>query len=135
MSTDLYIFAGGGTGGHLYPGLAVAEALRAKRPDAQVVFACSNRAIDRRILEATPYPYIPQPVRPLPARPWGWPAFLAAWVRSCALARRLMGDLCPAAVLGLGGFAAAPMICRASRVGVPTALLNPDAVPGKANRV
>ena len=135
MSAEVYILAGGGTGGHLYPGLAVAEELAVLRPAAKVVFACSARAIDDRILEAQPYPFVPQPVRPLPARPLGWPGFLLAWARSAGLARRLMADLRPAAVLGLGGFAAGPVVCRASRAGVPTALLNPDAVPGKANRM
>ncbi|MCJ7543013.1 MAG: UDP-N-acetylglucosamine--N-acetylmuramyl-(pentapeptide) pyrophosphoryl-undecaprenol N-acetylglucosamine transferase [Phycisphaerae bacterium] len=133
MPTDIYILAGGGTGGHLYPGLAVAGELLALRPAAKVVFACSGRAIDRRILEAQPFPFVPQPVRPLPARPWGWPRFLIAWGRSVILARRLILDLQPAAVLGLGGFAAGPGVCCAARAHVPTALLNPDAVPGKAN--
>ncbi len=135
MPAEVYIFAGGGTGGHLYPGLAVAEELVARRPGARVVFACSDRAIDRRILEPQPFPIVPQPVRPLPARPWGWVGFLAAWARSLRLARRLLLDLRPAAVLGLGGFAAGPVVCCSGRVGVPVALLNPDAVPGKANRM
>jgi UDP-N-acetylglucosamine--N-acetylmuramyl-(pentapeptide) pyrophosphoryl-undecaprenol N-acetylglucosamine transferase len=60
---------------------------------------------------------------------------LAAWVRSVRLARRLIEDLHPSAVLGLGGFAAGPVVCCAAKAKVPTALLNPDAVPGKANRI
>ncbi|MGA2265897.1 MAG: UDP-N-acetylglucosamine--N-acetylmuramyl-(pentapeptide) pyrophosphoryl-undecaprenol N-acetylglucosamine transferase [Phycisphaerae bacterium] len=134
MAEELYIFAGGGTGGHLYPGLAVAEELIARRPGAKVVFACSGRAIDRRILDPLPYVIVPQPVRPFPKNPSGWPGFLAAWAKSARLARRLVADLRPAGVLGLGGFAAAPIVIRAAAAGVPTALLNPDAVPGKANR-
>ncbi len=47
----------------------------------------------------------------------------------------MLVDLHPAAVLGLGGFAAGPVVCRAAALGIPTALLNPDAVPGKANRM
>jgi UDP-N-acetylglucosamine--N-acetylmuramyl-(pentapeptide) pyrophosphoryl-undecaprenol N-acetylglucosamine transferase len=135
MAGELYIFAGGGTGGHLYPGLAVAEELIARRPAAKVVFTCSNRAIDRRILDPLPYAIIPQPVRPFPKNPGGWPGFLAAWARSARLARHLVAGLHPAAVLGLGGFAAAPVVTGAAARGVPTALLNPDAVPGKANRM
>ena len=135
MADPIYIFAGGGTGGHLYPGLAVADRLRQIQPDARVVFACSNRPIDRRILDGTPYAVVPQPVRTMPRRLIGWFRFLRAYAASASQARRLIADLRPAAVLGLGGFAAGPVVCRAAKAGVRTGLLNPDAVPGRANRM
>ena len=62
-------------------------------------------------------------------------AFTAAYVWSMELAWELVGDLKPQAVLGLGGFAAGPVVRRASGAGVPTGLLNPDAVAGRANRL
>jgi UDP-N-acetylglucosamine--N-acetylmuramyl-(pentapeptide) pyrophosphoryl-undecaprenol N-acetylglucosamine transferase len=133
MSSETYIFAGGGTGGHLYPGLAVASELTRLRPGAKIVFACSNRDIDRRILDPLPYAVVPQPIRPLPRRPGDLLPFLRAWRASGRLARDLIRDLKPAAVLGLGGFAAAPVVKRAAKIGIRTAMLNPDAVPGKAN--
>jgi len=134
LTRPIYIFAGGGTGGHLYPGLAVAEQLERLDRDARVVFACSNRPIDRRILDPLDCPVVPQPVRPIPRSPKGWIGFLKAWRRSVAQAGEMIADLKPVAVLGLGGFAAGPLVRRAARVGVRTAVLNPDAVPGKANR-
>lgn len=134
MIGKIYIFAGGGTGGHLYPGLAVASELKRIDGDARVVFACSDREVDRRILGPTAYAFVPQPIRPLPKGIIQVPGFLWAWVRSGSLARRLIGDLCPAGVLGLGGFAAAPVVKVASRAGVRTAMLNPDAVVGRANQ-
>lgn len=134
MSGEIYIFAGGGTGGHLYPGLAVADELRRIRPEARIVFACSDRPVDKRILEPTPYSIAPQPVRPLPRNIAQLPGFLRTWFHSALRARELIRDLRPSAVLGLGGFAAAPACKRSSRTGVRTALLNPDAVPGRANR-
>lgn len=128
-----YIIAGGGTGGHLYPALAAAEQLGRLVPRAKIVFACSSREIDRRILDPMPYGVVSQPVRPLPRGPRGWPAFLKAWVASSLQARQMVRDLRPAAVLGTGGFAAAPLVKAAASRGIATALLNPDAVPGKAN--
>jgi len=135
MTRPTYIFAGGGTGGHLYPGLAVAEELVGLQTEAQVVFACSNRAIDRQILSPLPYAMIPQPVAPMPRGLRGWGRFVRAYLASARLAGDLLRDLQPVAVLGLGGFAAGPVVLRAARLGVRTGLLNPDAVPGKANRL
>lgn len=129
-----YVFAGGGTGGHLAPAIAVAEYLATAHPHAKVLFACTDRAIDRRVLEPTGYGMVPQPVQPFPRRPLQAPGFLLAWLRSKALARQLIRDVQPAAVVGLGGFAAGPLVRVAASQGVRTALLNPDAVPGKANQ-
>lgn len=134
MARPIYIFAGGGTGGHLYPGLAVAEALQRLEEDARIVFACSHRPIDRRILDPTAHAVVVQPVRPLPRRPGEVFRFLRAWGASWLQARQMVRDLRPAAVLGLGGFAAGPVVRRAAVEGAPTALINSDAVPGRANR-
>ena len=135
VSEPIFIFAGGGTGGHVYPGLAVAGELVSLMPGAKIVFACSDRPIDRHILEPTPYAIVAQPVQPLPRSIAAAARFIRCYLASALQARQMLADLHPAAVLGLGGFAAAPIICRASRCGVRTAMLNPDAVPGKANRM
>jgi UDP-N-acetylglucosamine--N-acetylmuramyl-(pentapeptide) pyrophosphoryl-undecaprenol N-acetylglucosamine transferase len=136
MDEPLYILAGGGTGGHLYPGLAVAHQLRKLRPGARIVFACSDRPIDAKILAPLEWATVPQPVLPIPRRlsPLAWARFGRAWRRSVAKAGDMVRDLRPRAVLGLGGFAAGPVVRQAARAGVATALLNPDAVPGKANQ-
>lgn len=134
-SGQCFIFAGGGTGGHLYPGLAVATELMKLSPNAQIVFACSNRAIDCQILEPLNYAVVPQPVRAMPARAGDvWP-FLRDYWRSSKLAKDLIADLKPSAVVGLGGFAAGPVAVKAAKSNIKTALLNPDAVPGKANKL
>ncbi|HPS53314.1 MAG TPA: UDP-N-acetylglucosamine--N-acetylmuramyl-(pentapeptide) pyrophosphoryl-undecaprenol N-acetylglucosamine transferase, partial [Phycisphaerae bacterium] len=134
MSRKCYILAGGGTGGHLYPGLAVAAEIVRNEPDSLVVFACSNRPIDARILTGTPYSFFAQPVMPIRKNPLQWPAVVNAWLKSLLLARKVLADLKPAAVLGLGGFAAGAICKVAAVMGIPTAMINPDAVPGKANR-
>lgn len=134
MGNNTYIFAGGGTGGHLYPALAVAAELKQLQPEAQIVFACSDRAVDRTILAETHYAVVPQPIKPMPRRPRGWLGFLAGLVKSRRLASRLVGDLQPRAVFGLGGFAAVPVVKAAAARGIRCCLLSIDAVPGLANR-
>lgn len=129
-----FLFAGGGTGGHLFPALAVVEHLAAACPRAKALFACTDKAIDRRVLEPAGCGYVVQPVRPIPSNPLAWPGFLMTWRRSLALARKLIDDVRPAAVLGLGGYAAGPVVRVAAARGIRCGLLNPDAIPGKANQ-
>jgi UDP-N-acetylglucosamine--N-acetylmuramyl-(pentapeptide) pyrophosphoryl-undecaprenol N-acetylglucosamine transferase len=112
----------------------VAEQLLVAEPDAGIVFACSDRLIDRRVLSALDYAIVPQPIQPLPRTLGAAFGFFKAWWRSAKLARTMLRDLKPSAVLGTGGFAAAPLVKQASKAGIPTGMLNPDAVPGKANR-
>ena len=69
MANHMYILAGGGSGGHLYPGLAVAEALREREPGVGILFLTTERDIDERILGETGYSFIPQPIVPLPRSP------------------------------------------------------------------
>jgi UDP-N-acetylglucosamine--N-acetylmuramyl-(pentapeptide) pyrophosphoryl-undecaprenol N-acetylglucosamine transferase len=134
VSDPLFILAGGATGGHLCPGIAVADALVRLEPGAQVVFACADRPTDHAFLDPLDYGMVVQPVRPMPRSIRGWWQFLRSWRASRRLARAMVDDLQPAAVLGLGGYAAGPVVREAAAANVPAALLNPDAVPGRANR-
>lgn len=129
-----FVFAGGGTGGHLYPALAVVEALRARRPDAAVSFFCTDRPIDREILGKAQIEARPQMVQAFPARPTRWPTFLMTWFRSLKHCRQAFRVRRPTAVVGAGGYASGPPVQVAMKMGIPTFLLNPDAVPGRANR-
>ena len=134
MSRKTFIFAGGGTGGHLYPGLSVAQQIVKLDPDALCVFACSNREIDQKILTKYLFAIFPQVVKPITKSPTKIPAFLRAWFKSLSQAKQVLKDLKPNAVVGLGGFAAGPMVKIAAKQKIATALLNPDIVPGKANK-
>lgn len=134
MERRTYIFAGGGTGGHLYPGISVAGVLRRLEPEAEIQFFCTPRESDRRVLEKAGFPGIEQSVRPWPARVWRWPEFVVNWCSSVSAAKRFMRERKTEAVLGLGGYAAGPAVAAGHALGVRTGILNPDAVPGKANR-
>ncbi len=125
--------AGGGTGGHLYPGIAVAQSLQQIAPDLKPVFLCTERAIDRTILEPTGFEFIPQPIVPPVKSMGGLLKFWKAWRETKDLIRKLHRELEPAAVLGLGGYAAGVAVKYAAHANVPTAILNPDVIPGKAN--
>lgn len=126
------ILAGGGTGGHLTPGLAVATELRQRAPDARVVFVGSDRPIDQRLLAGQER----RVLSPLPLRSaWRSPArFAWAWWQAHRQARALLAEVGPHVVCGLGGLASIPLIRAACQAGLPTLLLEQNVIPGRANR-
>ena len=127
------LFAGGGTGGHLYPGVAVADALRSALPDARPVFLCTERPIDRVILQPTGFEYVTQPIVPPRTSIGGLLRFWKSWRETKDQVRQVLIDRRPAAVVGLGGYAAGVAVKLAAGRGIPTVILNPDVIPGKAN--
>ena len=126
--------AGGGTGGHLYPGLALVEAIRRLDPETAVGLACTRRPIDRKVLQGCGFPVTPIDARPFRMAPWTWPGLLISLVRSGNQARRRLREFCPDVVVGLGGFGSYAVVRVAQKYGAATAVLNPDIVPGRANR-
>lgn len=126
-------FAGGGTGGHLYPGISVAQALARECPEVKPVFLCTTRPIDRTILEPTGFEFIPQPIQPPVRSIGGLLHFWKSWRDTRDQLRTLIRERNPLAVLGLGGYAAGPAVKWCSEKKIPSAILNPDAIPGKAN--
>ncbi len=130
----LIYLAGGGTGGHLYPGIAVAEALREALPGAEAVFLCTTREIDRVILEPTGFEFVKQPIIPPTRSVGGLLKFWKSWRDTKDMVRKLLKLRKPAAVLGLGGYAAGVAVKLAGAKKIPAVLVNPDAIPGKANQ-
>jgi UDP-N-acetylglucosamine--N-acetylmuramyl-(pentapeptide) pyrophosphoryl-undecaprenol N-acetylglucosamine transferase len=138
-SAPLIAFAGGGTGGHLYPMLSVAAKMRSLVPDVRFAFFTTQRPIDRRVIreffpDETTAGIVEQPVQPLPRSVGGVFGFVRAWRASTKVCAARFGEDRPDIVIGSGGFGSAPPIHVGRSLGVATALLNPDAVPGKANR-
>jgi UDP-N-acetylglucosamine--N-acetylmuramyl-(pentapeptide) pyrophosphoryl-undecaprenol N-acetylglucosamine transferase len=129
------LIAGGGTGGHLMPALAIAEQLRRDQPSWRVVLAGAERGIEAQLLPERHWPYHLLPAEPIYRRQWWknvrWPAL--AW-RLIRAVDQVLDTEHPAAVLGTGGYAAGPVVWRAARRGIPTAVLEQDAHPGLTTR-
>ena len=138
------VFAGGGSGGHIFPGLAIAEALGDLASDdpalgsVHCVFICSERAIDAQILSAAGESFEPIPARPFSLHPKGFLRFALSWPGAVQRAGRVMrherANTDEIQLVAVGGFAAAPAVQAAKKLGVPVTMLNLDAAPGKANR-
>ena len=127
------VLVGGGTGGHLYPGISVAQSLREKLPDCRIVFFCTARELDRSILEPTGYEFVEQPIVPPQKSVGGLLKFWNSWRDTKDLLYKWMKSTRPNAVLGLGGYAAGVGVKLAAQRKIATAILNPDVIPGKAN--
>ena len=128
------VFAGGGTGGHLFPGLAVAEKLAANRPGVRITFAGSGKPLEQRHVATAGFDYVPLPSRPLPQRASEAIGFVVENVAGYFAASRLLDEEDVAGVVGLGGYASVPMGRAAARRRLPLILLEQNVTPGKANR-
>ncbi|MBC8378932.1 MAG: undecaprenyldiphospho-muramoylpentapeptide beta-N-acetylglucosaminyltransferase [Planctomycetes bacterium] len=130
-----YFFAGGGTGGHIYPALAVADHLHQKQDGSSVLFFCSHRDIDSRILSRSGYEFLPLPAVGLSKHPKKLVRFFAQFVKSYYFVKQILEPFRQnAVVIGTGGFVTAPVVMAARSLKIPVYLINVDSVPGKANR-
>ena len=134
MASRTVFFAGGGTGGHLYPALAVAAQLLALDSDIDIRFLCSSRPIDDAILSKTPYAYTPLSAQGLAFKPAALIRFARTFRDSARVARTQIENSPHPVIVGVGGFASSPVCWAAHRLGLPTALINVDSIPGKANK-
>ena len=130
------LFAGGGTGGHLFPGIAVACELRRRHPEAHIVFAGSGKALEARVVERGGFALDHIRTRGLVGKSAG------SLLRGLALlpvsmldAAGLIRRHAPRLVVGLGGYSSGPIVLWAVLRGLPTMLLEQNAVPGVTNRI
>jgi len=131
------IIAGGGTGGHLFPGIAVAREIQRRSKDAEVLFVGAEQGIESRLVPQEGFP-----LRCLPAGSMKGKLGLLARVRNFAAtvkgilgAKKILKEFRPAVVIGVGGYASFPMLGAAILKGYPRIIMEQNAVPGLANRM
>ena len=128
------MISGGGTGGHIFPAIAIASAVRERLPDAEVLFVGAEGR-----MEMTKVPAAGFRIEGLPIRGFQRGAVLAnlglPWMllRSFLKARRLVRSFRPDVAVGVGGYASGPLIAVAQRMGVPTLIQEQNSHAGKTN--
>lgn len=135
MADRCFFFAGGGTGGHIYPAVAVAQQINSIEPSAKIHFFCSTRDIDKHIILQAGFEYTALPAIAFSIRPRKFFDFFKSMLRSYKLAEDKIRKNWNIVVVGTGGFVSTPVCLAAHRRKVPIALLNVDIVPGRANKM
>jgi UDP-N-acetylglucosamine--N-acetylmuramyl-(pentapeptide) pyrophosphoryl-undecaprenol N-acetylglucosamine transferase len=131
------VISGGGTGGHIYPALAVADALRELQPGVELAYVGGVRGFERRLVgEAGDMPYHQLTVRSLRSAGRSAHTILDPLRLTAAApqAWRLLGRIDPAAIFSTGGYLAVPLIAAASPRRIPSIVWEGNVVPGRATR-
>jgi len=129
------VIAGGGTGGHLYPGIAVAREMLRRHPDATITFAGTARGLESRVVAKEGF--VLDVLRSSGLKgmsPAAVARALALLPLSGADAWRILSRRSPDLVIGVGGYSSGPVVALAALRGIPTLLLEQNAVPGFTNR-
>jgi UDP-N-acetylglucosamine--N-acetylmuramyl-(pentapeptide) pyrophosphoryl-undecaprenol N-acetylglucosamine transferase len=129
------ILAGGGTGGHLYPGLAIAREFQKQKPGARILFVITRRKIDQHIISQEGWPYVELPVESFRgiSRRTLWALGSLIW--SIRLAIRLVRSHCPRLIIGLGAYPSVPTLVAGKLCGVPLVIQEQNLFPGGANKL
>lgn len=133
-------FVGGGSGGHLFPAVSIAQELLSQDPESRFLFLTSDRAVDQQVLDASGLSETEARVVPYASLSgkrglWSSAMRLPSLWRSLRQARRCLQSFRPHVVVGLGALASVPGVVAASRLRLPIMLLEQNCLPGKATRL
>lgn len=129
------LLTGGGTGGHVYPALALAEALRRQDPGCRLLFAGSRAGMEAALVPAAGIPFAGLAVRPPRSRaPLRALVSLASVGMSLGQAAMVVARFRPSVIVATGGIAALPVVMAGAVFAAPVVVLEGNAVPGRANR-
>jgi UDP-N-acetylglucosamine--N-acetylmuramyl-(pentapeptide) pyrophosphoryl-undecaprenol N-acetylglucosamine transferase len=130
------IITGGGTGGHLFPGLAVAREISDRFPKSEILFVTGRRKMESEILGRSGFKQISIAVEGIKGRGWKKGMMVAAklpW--SFFQALKIIRGFSPHAVFGVGGYSAGPVCLAAKVMGIPSAIHEQNSFPGLTNRL
>jgi UDP-N-acetylglucosamine--N-acetylmuramyl-(pentapeptide) pyrophosphoryl-undecaprenol N-acetylglucosamine transferase len=130
------LIAGGGTGGHLFPGIALAEEVSTRHPKNEVVFVGTDRGLEARVVPAAGYKLETIQVRGLKGMgPWRFFLGLLALPLAFLTSWRLLRQYRPDVVVGVGGYSSGPVLMAAWMQRIPTAVQEQNALPGVTNKI
>ena len=130
------LIAGGGTGGHIYPGIAIAREIRRRDPAAELLFVGTERGLEMKIVPAEGFRLETITISGLKGRGrFKQLKSLLAIPKSLLDARRILQRFQPSVVVGVGGYSSGPPVLMAALIGIPAMLQEQNALPGLTNRL
>ncbi|MDE7153223.1 MAG: undecaprenyldiphospho-muramoylpentapeptide beta-N-acetylglucosaminyltransferase [Muribaculaceae bacterium] len=130
------LISGGGTGGHIFPALSIANALRRRCPDVEILFVGAENRMEMERVPAAGYPIKGLPVAGFyRTRLWrNIPVLFKLW-KSMRMARTIVRDFKPDIAVGVGGYASGPVLKQAQKMGVPTLIQEQNSYAGVTNKL
>lgn len=130
------VISGGGTGGHIFPALAIANEIKKRNPQVEILFVGAQGKMEMEKVPAAGYKIVGLPIvglqRKLTLKNLALPFKL---LKSLSLAKSILKDFKPQVVIGVGGYASGPTLKMAQRLGIPTLIQEQNSYPGKTNRL
>ncbi len=130
------VITGGGTGGHIYPAIAIADKIKRKRPDSQILFVGTRKGMESRLVPERGYEIYYIPARGFDRKNiFNNIKTIFDLVKGCRQAGEIIGKYRPDMVIGTGGYVSVPVLWAAGRKGIPVYIHEQNAFPGLANRM
>ncbi|HRX12471.1 MAG TPA: glycosyltransferase, partial [Draconibacterium sp.] len=136
MSIKKVILSGGGTGGHIFPALSIANEIRKRYPDADILFVGALGRMEMEKIPAAGYKIIGLPVMGFPRKPsFKIFTFFKRLAQSSSMANKIVKDFKPEIAIGVGGYASGPLLRAASNVNIPTLIQEQNSYAGITNKL
>ncbi|WP_193391185.1 UDP-N-acetylglucosamine--N-acetylmuramyl-(pentapeptide) pyrophosphoryl-undecaprenol N-acetylglucosamine transferase, partial [Candidatus Symbiothrix dinenymphae] len=130
------IISGGGTGGHIFPAISIANEIKARHPEAEILFVGAEDRMEMERVPAAGYKIIGLPVAGFDRKHLLKNiAVLCKLGRSLSKARKIVKEFRPDIAIGVGGYASGPLLKAASKMGVPTLLQEQNSYAGVTNKL
>jgi len=136
MSPIKLLISAGGTGGHIFPALAVANEFRSKYPNSKILFVGALGKMEMEKIPQSGYEIVGLPVKGMPRKlSFKMISFVISLIKSMLMARKIVKQFKPTVAAGFGGFASGPVLYWASRMKVPTLIQEQNSYAGVTNKI
>lgn len=136
MKLERIVLSGGGTGGHIFPAIAIADELKRRNPKAEILFIGALGKMEMEKVPQAGYKIVGLPIvglqRKLTLSNFALPFKI---LKSMLIAKRTLKEFKPQVVIGVGGFASGPTLKSATMLGIPTLIQEQNSFPGKTNKL